>query len=124
MKKILTSIWFLSALIAAPIIFFMPSLFEKYRVKEISREAVSYQMTEARVFYHDLYGDNVKRSVIAGKDEILDEERMVVEFFIDKPLFVFTGNPGRIYPELSLAIPITIRKKRFWDLHIRQIVYF
>ncbi len=100
MKKFLTSIWFLSVLIAAPIIFFMPSLFEKYVVKEVSREAINFHMKDVRVYYNDLFNENKKRRVLSGNFEIAKELKSVAEYSIDRPVIKFYGNPGRFYPRL------------------------
>ena len=85
-KKVLTSIWFLSFLIAVPIIIFMPLLFEKYKVEEVSREPIQKSFKNSLIYYADLDNDKTKEAIQIGELVLSNVEKIVVEFAQKAPV--------------------------------------
>ena len=95
MKNIFTSIWFLSALITLPIIFFIPPLFEKYTFENTSKEALPKNddpKDAMSVYYEDLYGNKKIDRVITQYETVNGQEKQLISYDLDKASILFYKN--------------------------------
>lgn len=95
MKRVFRSIWFISAIIAVPILFFLPPMFEKFEVKELSREPLRQSIRSKNVFYSDLKGNGNELLIQAGEVDFYDEPRTIIEVSQGSPGILLKGKMNR-----------------------------